>query len=491
MTFVDGTGINIALPVIQQELNASVPEVQWIVESYVIVLAALTLLGGSLGDKYGRRRVFAAGVWVFAMASILCGLAPTSSWLIAGRIVQGIGGALLMPGSLSIIGAYFTLAERGKAIGTWSAFSAIMGMLGPVIAGWLIDAANWRWIFFINLPLAAVTLFLLYRYVPESWDESADLNPDWRGSLTAVAGLGLLVFSLVEAPRLGISHPLIISTLVSGVLVTTFFVWLEMRSPSPLVPLHLFRSKTFSGINLATLTMYTALNGTMFFLPFNLIHGQGFTAIQAGLCFIPLSLTIFFMSRWTGGLINRVDPRKPLIAGALIAGLAYGVMAATIEQNFWLSLFPAIILLGIGLGFTIAPLTAVVMSSLESQYSGFASGINNAIARLSAVLAIAVFGLIVLFGFNQALDEGLNRLSVAPETLEHFAGERIKLAAAAPPSGLDNRQINDLKQLIKSSFLQGFRQISLFSVFLCLVTAGLYYWTLPPGQKNQPSDEMT
>jgi EmrB/QacA subfamily drug resistance transporter len=462
MVFIDSTVVNVALPALQTALNATVTDVQWVVEAYALFLAALLLVGGSLGDLYGRRKVFLVGVVLFAGASAGCGFAPDIRMLIAARALQGVGGALLVPGSLALISSSFCAEERGRAIGTWSGFTAMTTALGPVLGGWLIEHLSWRWVFFINLPLAVLVVLISLARVPESRDEAMVQRLDGWGAMLATVGLCGITFALIEAGRGG-KWALVAGGVGVAALVCFFVV--ESRSRAPMLPLDLFRSRSFSGANLMTLFLYGALGGAMFFLPLDLIQVQHYTATEAGASLLPLILLVFVLSRWSGGLIVKYGARQPLIVGPLIAAVGFGLFRrGAAGGSYWSGVFPAVIVLGLGLAVSVAPLTTTVMSSIDQSRAGVASGINNAVSRVAGLLAIAVLGLVFASSFNSRLMRGLDGLGLPAAERRGVEAQRGKLAAAT--SG-DVR----VQRLIRESFVGAYGVVLWIAAGLSVASA--------------------
>ena len=471
MAFIDGTVVNVALPALQWSLKATVVDVQWVVEAYSLLLASFLLVGGSLGDHYGRRRIFIVGVVLFSVASLWCGLATSIGQLILARAVQGAGGALLVPGSLAIISASFTGQDRGHAIGVWSGFTAITAAIGPVLGGWLIERISWRAVFFINLPLGLIVLFISFCCVPESRDKGDDKRLDWLGAALATIGLTFLVYGLIESSRLGFGHPAVLTALITGSAFLVLFVYREGRARNPMLPLALFRSQDFTGANLLTLFLYSALGGTLFFLPLNLIQVQGYTATAAGAALLPFILIMFFLSRWSGGLVARYGAKLPLTVGPIIAALGFVLFAVPgVGADYWSRFFPAVVVLGLGMAVSVAPLTTTVMGAVPANRVGIASGINNAVSRTAALLAIAALGIVMLHVFSRSIDSRLSRLEVSPEVQHLLDDQRINLAAATIPQDIEPSMRQVLKQAINESFVAGFRRVMLVGAVLALAS---------------------
>jgi EmrB/QacA subfamily drug resistance transporter len=481
MVFIDGTVVNVALPALQSNLNANVADVQWVVEAYTLFLAALLLLGGSLGDRFGRAKIFGLGVTLFALASIWCGLAPSIHQLILARATQGIGGALLVPGSLAIISATFNEKQRGQAIGTWSGATAITTALGPLLGGWLIEHVSWRAVFFLNVPLAVAVIALVILFVPESRDEEDAGKIDLVGAALATLSLGGVVFGLIESSRLGFRNLIVIVALVAGVVLGITFVFVESQRRSPMMPLSLFRIRNFTGANLLTLFLYAALAGTLFFMPLDLIQVQKYSATAAGAASLPFILIMFGLSRWSGGLVKRYGSRLPLVAGPLIAaaGFALFIRPGT-NSSYWTTFFPAIVVLGFGLAISVAPLTTTVMNSVRESRAGIASGINNAVSRTAGLLAIAVLGLIMFHAFSNCLETHLKQLNVKVEVREALNNQRVKLAAAEPPPDIDNTTRDAIKQAIDECFVTGFRLVMTCGTVLALASSLIAFLIIRP-----------
>ncbi len=449
MAFIDGTVVNVALPALQREFQASVADVQWVAESYLLFVSALLLVGGSLGDIYGRRRVYAVGVTTFALASAACAAAPTIGTLIACRAVQGIGAALLIPGNLAILSATFPPAERGAAIGAWSGWSAISTAIGPLLGGWTIDHLSWRWAFVINVPMAAVVLFLVWRFMGESRGEEARV--DVLGAVLATTGLGGIVYGLIESSSSGPQW----SAIASGVALLVFFIIVEFRVGHPMLEPALFRSRNFSGANLLTVLLYGALGAVFFFVPLDMIQIHHYSATAAGAASLPFVVFMFSLSRWAGGLVDRFGARLPLVVGPGLTAasfLLYGRVGS--GGSYWTTFFPAIVAAGLGMTITVAPLSTTVMNAVDAAHAGIASGINNAASRLAGLLAIAILGLFMQGVFNRSLHERLASLGLAPSVQMQIEDQRDRLADIAVPSTLPLA-----RRAVDEAFVDGYRYV--------------------------------
>jgi EmrB/QacA subfamily drug resistance transporter len=472
MAFIDETALPVALPAIQSSLGATAVDAQWVVAAYTLFLAALVLVGGSLGDHLGRRRMFSVGVVLFALASAWCGLSQSSEQLIAARALQGVGEALLVPNSLAIIGASFEEERRGKAIGTWTSLTSVTLILGPVLGGYLAENVSWRGVFFINVPLAVVVLAITRSRVPESRDPEAR-RLDLPGAALAAVGLGGVVFGLLESSRSGLEDPRVIGALTVGAVALAAFLVVEDRGREPMMPLSLFRSRNFSAANAFTLLLYFALVGTLFFLPFDLIWVHGYSATVAGAAIVPTFVLMAFLSRYSGGLTDRYGARLPLVLGPTIAAVGFALFAVPGAQSgsYWNTFFPAAVVLGVGLSIVVPALTTVALNSVDARHEGLASAINNAFSQTAGLLAIAVLGVIMFISFDGSLDARLAALNLPPEARQQLEQEKVKLGGAQAPEGLDAAQSAKVERAIEEAFVSGYRVVMLVAVATALASA--------------------
>jgi EmrB/QacA subfamily drug resistance transporter len=392
--FLDGSVVNVALPTIGRELGGGFTVLQWVLDGYLLTLSTLLLLGGALGDRYGRRRIFAIGLVAFTLASLGCGSAPNGVSLVSARIVQGIGGALLVPGSLSLINVSVRQSDRGRAIGRWAGLTGIAAALGPLVGGWLVEVWSWRLVFFINPPIAAGALWVTLRHVPESRDEQATGRPDISGSAAVTIGLAGLVYALIEGPSRGWSFVTIIAAVI-GVAGLVVFLRVESRRREPLLPLDLFSSRQFSGANVTTLAVYAALGGALFLLTLRLQDSMAYTALRAGLATIPITIIMLLLSSRMGALAQRVGPRVPMTIGPLVTGTGLALLTlARPGASYQAGVLPGVLVFGLGLAITVAPLTSAVLWGIDERHVGAASGVNNAVSRVAGLLAVAILPVI-------------------------------------------------------------------------------------------------
>ena len=404
MTFIDGSVVNAALPIVRAQLRASPSAAQWIVESYMLFLSSLLLVGGALGDRFGRRIVFVGGTALFSAASGWCGIAPDVEQLIIARGVQGIGAALLVPGSLALISANFPEGQRGRAIGTWAALTSIAAGIGPLIGGWLADHFSWRWIFFLNLPLGVIVLAVALTRVPESRGEVETGGVDWIGALLGTATLGALVVGLIDAATAGFGSKPVIASLTAGLLLLVAFVASERASRNPMIPPSIFRSRTFTAVNLLTLFLYAALGATTFVLPFTLIQLHGYSIVGATAALLPFVVIMAILSRWAGWLNDHFGPRLPLSLGPAIAGVGFLLMALAVRPGpYWSTVLPGVLVTSLGMVICVAPLTTTVMTAVGERHAGIASGINNATSRVAMLVAVACAGILTGNAFATGL----------------------------------------------------------------------------------------
>ncbi len=395
LAFIDATVVNIALPRIGADLGADAAGLQWTVNGYALSLASLILLGGSLSDMFGRRRIFVIGVSWFAAASLLCGLAPNIQTLIAARVTQGVGGALLTPGALAILETSFDPADRARAIGAWSGLGGIAGAVGPFLGGWLVQVTSWRVVFLINVPLAAIVVAVALRHVPESRNPDAPRRPDVAGAVTAAVGLGGLTYGFTAWPVLGATSATVLIALALGVAGMLAFVFTERTTRHPMLPLEVFRSRVFTAANLVTFAVYAALGGVFFLLVLNLQVVAGFDPLTAGTALLPVTALMLLLSARAGALADRIGPRVPMTLGPLVCSGALLLLARIgPDPSYLRTVLPGALLLGLGLSLTVAPLTATALGSVDERHAGVASGVNNAVARAAGLLAVAVLPLV-------------------------------------------------------------------------------------------------
>lgn len=464
MAFVDGTIVNVALPAIQQALDATTADAQWVMEAYALLLSALILVGGVLGDRFGRRRVFVVGTVVFTLASLACAASPTVALLIGARAIQGFGAALLVPGSLALISSAYPKERRGAAIGTWSAFSGITAAAGPVIGGYLVEHVSWHWAFLINLPLGIALVALCLWRVPESHGAHAG-KLDIAGAALATTGLAGIVFALIEAPSKGWTSASVLAAAAIGIASLAAFVHVERGASAPMLSLSLFRNRNFAAANALTLLLYAALGGSLFFIPLNFIQVQGYGATGAGASLLPFIVIMFSLSRWTGQLVDRVGARLPLVVGPLIAAAGFVLYAVPgVGDSYWTTFFPASCVLGFGMSIVVAPLTTTVMNALSPSLAGTASGVNNAVARTAGLLAIAVFGAVLAHVFDSTLDARLATLDLPGDVTAQIVGQKAKMAGIQVADAAARRAIDD-------AFVAGFRAVMLVSAGLAALSA--------------------
>ncbi len=458
LSFIDVSAVNLALPAIQEDLVATATQAQWILEASGVVAAALLLLGGSLGDRLGRKRVFGAGTVIFTLSSVACGISGGSSLLVAARVLLGIGSALMIPGSLSLIGSIFPEGRRAFAAGIWSGATAVAIVTAQLLGGWMVDALTWRAVFLIPVPIAALVLILL-KGVPETRSHDPALSLDWQGAFLGTAALGALVWGLLEAPVRGLGLATGGAVLAGLLLLAVFFLF-ERRHPFPLVPTDLLRSRGFLGLGLATFLLYGGFTGSLFFLPFNLIQVQGYTALQAGAANLPFILVMAALSPVSGFLAGRIGSRRALVAGSVVTGAAFLLFALPgVGGSFWTTFFPAGLLLGLGFALTVPAISSLIFSSAPAGKIALASAMNSMISRVAGVMAIAAMGGFLVFFFSSELDRQLDSFDLPVAARAELEAEKPRLAAMRIPPSVTREQAQRLEEAVKWSFVGGFRRL--------------------------------
>nr|WP_199076989.1 MFS transporter [Pedobacter sp. ASV19] len=486
MAFIDATALNVVLPSLQQSLHASGPDLFWILNAYLLMLAALILIGGTMGDHFGRKKIFMGGIFIFILGSAACGISSSAPMLIILRVIQGIGGAFMIPGSLSIISSSIQEKERGKAIGTWSAATTLVTMGGPALGGALADAGLWRYIFFINVPIGVLVLLILTFKVRETKDKTSPKKLDFEGAIAIALGLALLTFGFLRVPAVGFNHIQGCGSITAGLILLLVFVFIEYKSPHPMMPLRLFQSRIFSGTNLLTFFLYAGLGAGMLFLSLNMVQIQGYTQLQSGLTFLPFTIFMVVNARFAGSLADKYGPRLFLITGPFLAGAGL-LMLSFVGQtrgasDYWISFFPGILVFGFGMSLTVAPLTAAVMGAVSDQFSGTASGINNAISRISGVFANAILGALAVLFFTGALQKELISLPLRPQQKQVILGQAINLGDAQVPPDLPASAKKQIKTVYQTSFIKAYGKIMKVAAGLALLAALTAFLSI----KNKP-----
>lgn len=470
MAFIDGTALNVVLPSLQKSLDATGADLFWLLNAYLLILASLILIGGSLGDKLGRKKILMWGILVFIIGSAACGFAPSVSLLIAFRIVQGIGGALMIPGSLSLISTSINEKERGKAIGTWSAFTTVLIIGGPVLGGALADAGLWRYIFFINVPIGVATMFMLWLKVKETRDEDADQAIDFIGAAAIALGLASLTFGFLRMPAVGFGNWQVYVPLIGGIVLLAVFILIEAKSKHPMMPLALFNNMTFSGANLLTFFLYAGLGAAMLFLSLNMVQAQGYTQLQSGLTFLPFTILMITIARFAGSLADKYGPRLFLIFGPATAGAGMLILSLVKQTHgaadYWTTFFPGILVFGLGMSFTVAPLTATVMGSVSDHFSGTASGINNAMTRIANVFANAIFGALAVVFFSGALQGEIKNMPIDPSQKQEVMRQSANLGNAKMPKDIDAGNKKAIEKAYRAGFIVAYANIMRLSAGL-------------------------
>jgi EmrB/QacA subfamily drug resistance transporter len=475
MAFIDGTALNVVLPSLQQSLNATGTDLFWILNAYLLMLASLIMIGGALGDKLGRKKIFMVGIFIFILGSAACGFAPDVTLLIICRMIQGIGGALMIPGSLSLISSSIQENERGKAIGTWSAFTTVVTLGGPILGGAFGDAGLWRYIFFINIPIGAVALLILWQKVKESRDEERDHSLDFPGAVAIALGLASLTFGFLRVPAVGLGNWQVYTTLTAGVILLSAYIYIESKSSHPMMPLKLFTNMTFSGVNLLTFFLYAGLGAGMLFLSLNMVQVQGYSQLQSGLTFLPFTILMISMARFSGALADKHGPRLLLIGGPATAGLGLLILSFVKQTNgpadYWTSFFPGIIVFGTGMSFTVAPLTAAVMGSVSDHFSGTASGVNNALTRIANVFANAVLGALAVLFFTGALQHQIEQIPLNAKQKQTVMAQAANLGDAKVPRGFNTSEQAAIKKLYHNGFIDVYAKVMQLSAALAFLGA--------------------
>jgi EmrB/QacA subfamily drug resistance transporter len=491
MGFIDATALNVVLPALQKSLHATGTDLFWLLNAYLLILASLILIGGSLGDKLGRKKIYMIGIFVFIAGSAACGFAPNVTVLIACRVLQGIGGSLMIPGSLSLISSSIDEHEKGKAIGTWSAVTTIVTLGGPIVGGALADAGLWRYIFFINVPIGLVALFILWKKVAESKEADADPALDIPAVITTALGLALLTFGFLRIPAVGFGNIQVYGVLIAGLVLLIVFVIRERTTEHPMMPLKLFANRTFSGANLLTFFLYAGLGVGMLFLSLDLVQAQGYSQLQSGLTFLPFTLLMISLARLAGGWADRSGPRLLLIIGPATTGVGLLILSFIGQtkgpSEYWTSFFPGILVFGLGMSLTVAPLTTTVMRSVEDDNSGIASGVNNAMTRISNVFANAIFGALAVLFFAGSVGSKISGLSLDEKSKKAAIAQAVDLGNAKTPAGISGHDRVVIEDAYRAGFVDTYGQIMRLASALAFLGALMALLLIrDPARKPEP-----
>ena len=492
MAFIDATALNVILPSLQQHLKASGPDLFWVLNAYLLMLASLILIGGKLVDSLVSKRIFMIVIFIFILGSAACGFSSSATILIIFRVIQGIGGALMIPGSLSLISSSIDEKERGKAIGTWSAATTLVTMGGPALGGALADAGLWRYIFFINVPIGIIVLIFLKTKVREIKDERNQNGLDFYGAIAIALGLAMLTFGFLRLPAVGLSNVQGYGSISAGVLLLLAFIIIESKSSQPMMPLSLFSNVIFSGTNLLTFFLYAGLGAGMLFISLNMVQVQGYTQLESGLTFLPFTIFMVANARFAGSLADRYGPRFFLITGPFLAGIGL-LLLSYIQQTkgpsaYWTSFLPGILIFGFGMSLTVAPLTAAVMGSVSDHFTGTASGINNAVSRIAGVFANAVLGSMAVLMFSAALQKEIRQLPLNQQQKQAVIAQSANLGNARVPPGLNTIQDKKVSAAYHASFIDAYSKIMKISAglgFLASLMALIFIKTKTPAEGHQ------
>jgi len=487
MAFIDTSALNVVLPSLQEDLGATGTDLFWVLNSYLVMLSSLIIVGGSLGDKLGRVKVFQWGIILFTIASILCGIATSINQLIWFRILQGTGGAFMIPGSLAIISATFSDLEKGKAIGTWSAATVLVTMGGPILGGALADIGLWRLIFFINVPLGIITAIVLFWKVPESKAPENEHRIDWKGAFFLAFSLATFTFGFLNIPELGISSLKSYLPLLIGIVFFGSFLYIEQKVKAPMMPLSIFKNRTFSGVNLLTFFLYAGLSAVMLFLSLNMIQVQGYTQMQAGMTFLPFTILMALIARKVGSLSDKWGARKFLIGGPIVTAigfLALGFVGQTSgTEAFWTTFFPGILLFGLGMSLTVVPLTSTVMQSIGNDRAGIASGVNNSITRISGTFINAVLGAGAVYFFTLLVSNQVEHLQLSNQLTNSIIQESINFGEAKVPANVPSENVGNIQEIYTSSFISAYRWVCFISAAMAFLAAGFAYFMVKDSSK--------